>query len=660
MSKELDKLCINAIRVLSADAIEKSKSGHPGLPLGAATMAYTLWSNMNHNGKNPKWDNRDRFVLSAGHGSMLEYSLLHLFGYGITVEDIKNFRQVGSLTPGHPEYGHTQGVEITTGPLGQGICNAVGMAIAEAHLAEKFNKPGYEVVNHNTYAIVGDGCLMEGISGEASSLAGTLGLGKLVVLYDSNNISIEVNTDIAFREDVAKRYEAYNWQVIKVNDGNDIEAIENALEEAKKETTKPSMIIVKNQIGFGCPAKQGKASAHGEPLGAENVKAMKENLGWKQEDFYVPAQVYSNMDKYINAGVEKENSWNNLFERYKNEYQELAEEYSKWMSGEIDSESLLNNEELWSFDKEMATRESSGIMINRLANLIPNLIGGSADLAPSNKTYMTGKGDFSAEDRSGRNLHFGVREHAMAAIANGMYAHGGLKVFCATFFVFSDYMKGAMRLSSLMNLPVSYVLTHDSIGVGEDGPTHQPIEQLAALRSMPNMTVFRPADSKETSAAWYYAVTNGSTPTSLVLTRQKLPLYDGCAKRALKGGYILKDSKKETPDVILMASGSEVELIYKAADELAARGIDARVVSIPSFEIFNAQDEAYKESVLPNSVRKRVAVEALTSFGWYQYVGLDGRIISLDTFGASGNADALFKQFGFTVENVVNETMKLF
>lgn len=660
MSRELDKLSINAIRVLSADAIEKSKSGHPGLPLGAATMAYTLWSKMNHNGKNPNWDNRDRFILSAGHGSMLEYSLLHLFGYGITVEDIKNFRQVGSLTPGHPEYGHTKGVEITTGPLGQGICNAVGMAIAESHLAEKFNKPGYEVVNHYTYSIVGDGCLMEGISGEASSLAGTLGLGKLIVLYDSNNISIEGDTDIAFREDVAKRYEAYNWQVIKVNDGNDIEAIEKAIEEAKSETSKPSMIIVKNQIGFGCPAKQGKASAHGEPLGAENIKAMKENLGWKQEDFYVPAEVYSNMDKYINAGVKKESSWNNLFESYKNEYPELAEEYSKWMSGEIDNETLLNNEEFWSFDKEMATRESSGIMINRLAELIPNFIGGSADLAPSNKTYMSGKGDFSAEDRSGRNLHFGVREHAMAAIANGMYAHGGLKVFCATFFVFSDYMKGAMRLSSLMNLPIAYVLTHDSIGVGEDGPTHQPIEQLAALRSMPNMTVFRPADSKETAAAWYYAVTNGTTPTSLVLTRQKLPLYDGCAKRALKGGYILKDSKKETPDVILMASGSEVELIFKAADELAVKGIDARVVSIPSFEIFNAQDEAYKESVLPNSVRKRVAVEALTSFGWYQYVGLDGKVVSLDTFGASGNAATLFEQFGFTVENVVNETMKLF
>ena len=660
MSRELDKLSINAIRVLSADAIEKSKSGHPGLPLGAATMAYTLWSKMNHNGKNPNWDNRDRFILSAGHGSMLEYSLLHLFGYGITVEDIKNFRQVGSLTPGHPEYGHTKGVEITTGPLGQGICNAVGMAIAESHLAEKFNRTGYEVVNHYTYSIVGDGCLMEGISGEASSLAGTLGLGKLIVLYDSNNISIEGDTDIAFREDVAKRYEAYNWQVIKVNDGNDIEAIEKAIEEAKSETTKPSMIIVKNQIGFGCPAKQGKASAHGEPLGAENVKAMKENLGWKQEELYVPAEVYSNMDNYINAGVEKENFWNSLFEAYQNEYPELAAEYSKWMSGEIDSEALLNNEDFWSFDKEMATRESSGIMINRLAELIPNFIGGSADLAPSNKTYMSGKGDFSAEDRSGRNLHFGVREHAMAAIANGMYAHGGLKVFCATFFVFSDYMKGAMRLSSLMNLPIAYVLTHDSIGVGEDGPTHQPIEQLAALRSMPNMTVFRPADSKETAAAWYYAVTNGTTPTSLVLTRQKLPLYDGCAKRALKGGYILKDSKKETPDVILMASGSEVELIFKAADELAVKGIDARVVSIPSFEIFNAQDEAYKESVLPNSVRKRVAVEALTSFGWYQYVGLDGKVVSLDTFGASGNAATLFEQFGFTVENVVNETMKLF
>lgn len=660
MNRELDKLSINAIRVLAADAIEKSKSGHPGLPLGAASMAFTLWTKMNHNGKNPNWDNRDRFILSAGHGSMLEYSLLHLFGYGITIEDIKNFRQAGSLTPGHPEYGHTKGVEITTGPLGQGICNAVGMAIAEAHLAEKFNKPGFSVVDHYTYAIVGDGCLMEGISGEASSLAGTLGLGKLVVLYDSNNISIEGNTDIAFREDVAKRYEAYGWQVLKIADGNDIVSIENAIEEAKAETSKPSIIIVKNQIGFGCPAKQGKASAHGEPLGADNVAAMKENFGWKAEPaFYVPDEVYSNMNNYIEKGISKEADWNKLFSEYSKVFPELAEEYAKWMSSEIDKEALLNNEEFWSFDKEMATRESSGVVINRLANIIPNFIGGSADLAPSNKTYMAGKGDFSAEDRSGRNLHFGVREHAMAAIVNGMYAHGGLKVFCATFFVFSDYMKGAMRLSSLMKLPIAYVLTHDSIGVGEDGPTHQPIEQLAALRSMPNMTVFRPADSKETAAGWYYAVTNGSTPTSLVLTRQKLPLYDGCPKRALKGGYILKDSKKETPDVLLMASGSEVELIYKAAEELEAVGIDARVISMPSFELFEAQDEAYKESVMPNKVRARVAVEALSSFGWHKYVGLDGEVISLDTFGASANAEVLFKQFGFTVSNVVNSAINV-
>ncbi|GKU27532.1 transketolase [Clostridium folliculivorans] len=660
MNRELDKLSINAIRVLSADAIEKSKSGHPGLPLGAATMAFTLWTKMNHNGKNPNWENRDRFILSAGHGSMLEYSLLHLFGYGITIEDIKSFRQVGSLTPGHPELGHTKGVEITTGPLGQGICNAVGMALAEAHLAEKFNKPGFNVVDHYTYAIVGDGCLMEGISGEASSLAGTLGLGKLVVLYDSNNISIEGNTDIAFREDVAKRYEAYGWQVLRITDGNDIDAIEEAIDIARAEISRPSLIIVKNKIGFGCPAKQGKASAHGEPLGTENILAMKENLGWNTEiPFHVPAEVYSNMNTHIEKGIAKEDSWDELFSVYSVAYPELAEEYMRWISGEIDKEELLNNEEFWSFDKAMATRESSGIIINRLAKLIPNFIGGSADLAPSNKTYMAGKGDFSVDDRSGQNLHFGVREHAMAAIVNGMYAHGGLKVFCATFFVFSDYMKGAMRLSSLMKLPIAYVLTHDSIGVGEDGPTHQPIEQLASLRSMPNMTVFRPADSKETAAAWYYAVTNGATPTSLVLTRQKLPLYEGCAKRALKGAYILKDSKKAIPDVLLMASGSEVELIFKAADELEAKGIDSRVISMPSFEVFEAQDEAYKESVMPTSVRARVAVEALTSFGWHKYVGIDGEIISLDTFGASGNAETLFKQFGFTVENVVDKALKV-
>ena len=658
MGRELDKLSINAIRVLAADAIQKSKSGHPGLPLGAASMAYTLWTKMNHNGKNPDWDNRDRFILSAGHGSMLEYSLLHLFGYGLTIDDIKNFRQLGSLTPGHPEYGHTKGVEITTGPLGQGICNAVGMAIAESYLANKFNKDKFNIVDHYTYSIVGDGCLMEGISGEASSLAGTLGLGKLIVLYDSNNISIEGNTDIAFREDVAKRYEAYGWHVLKVADGNDIDSVEAAIEEAKKETSKPSMIIVKNIIGYGCKEKQGKPSAHGEPLGEDNVRSLKVNLGWKLEpDFYVPDEVYSNMNKYIEAGIEKENKWNELFKEYEKAYPELANEYKVWMSGEIDKEALLENEEFWHFDKEVATRESSGIVINRLADLVPNLVGGSADLAPSNKTNMKDMGDFSAEDRSGRNLHFGVREHAMAAITNGICAHGGLKAFCATFFVFSDYMKGAMRLSALMNLPVAYVLTHDSIGVGEDGPTHEPIEQLAALRSMPNMAVFRPADSKETAAAWYYAVTNGQTPTSLVLTRQKLPLYDGCAKRALKGGYILKEAKKEVPDLILMASGSEVELIMKASEELSAMGIEAQVVSMPCFELFDKQDAEYKEKVLPNKVRARVAVEALSSFGWHKYVGLDGKVISLDTFGASAPAAELFKKFGFTVENVVSKSI---
>lgn len=657
MTRELDNLTINTIRTLSADAIQKSKSGHPGLPLGAASMAYVLWKKMNHNGKNPNWDNRDRFILSAGHGSMLEYSLLHLFGYGLTIEDLKNFRQVGSLTPGHPEYGHTKGVEITTGPLGQGICNAVGMAMAESYLAAKFNRENYNIVDHYSYAIVGDGCLMEGISGEASSLAGTLGLGKLIVLYDSNNISIEGSTDIAFREDVAKRYEAYGWQVLNVADGNDLDAVSEAIDKAKAEKNKPTMIVVKNKIGYGCPAKEGKASAHGEPLGEENVKALKENLGCKQEDFYVSSEVYSNMEELINAGVKKEEEWNKLFESYKEAYPELAAEYTKWMSGEIDKEALLENKSFWEFDKEMATRQSSGLVINRLKDIIPNLIGGSADLAPSNKTNMADEGDYSAENRLGRNLHFGVREHAMAAIANGMYAHGGLKVYCATFFVFSDYMKGAMRLSSLMKLPVIYVLTHDSIGVGEDGPTHQPIEQLAALRSLPNMTVFRPADSKETAAAWYYAVTNSETPTSLVLTRQNLPLYEGCPKRALKGGYILKDSEKETPDVILMASGSEVELIHKAADVLKEKGIDARVVSIPSFEIFDAQDAEYKESVMPKKVRARVAVEALSSFGWHKYVGLDGDVISLDHFGASGKADMLFKQFGFTVDNVVEKAI---
>jgi transketolase len=499
---------------------------------------------------------------------------------------------------------------------------------------------------------------MEGISSEASSLAGTLALGKLIVLYDSNSISIEGSTDISFREDVAKRYQAYNWQVIKVEDGNDVEAVDAAIKAAKQETKKPSLLIVKNLIGYGCPAKQGKASAHGEPLGAENMRCLKENLGWEYEPFTVPEEVKSSIETFQKAATEKEEAWKRLFHGYKKVYPELAKEWELWFSGKIATD-LLEDESFWSFEKPMATRESSGILINRLAKLVPNLIGGSADLAPSNKTNMKERGDFSAEDRSGANLHFGVREHAMAAIANGIYLHGGLKVFVSTFFVFSDYMKGAMRLSSLMKLPIPYVLTHDSIGVGEDGPTHEPIEQLAALRAIPNMTVFRPADSKEAAAGWYYVIAKAEGPVSLVLTRQTLPLYDNSGKEALKGGYILKASEKETPDVILIASGSEVELIFKAADELKKKGIDARVVSMPSFELFEAQSPEYKEAVLPNKVRARVAVEAATSFGWHKYVGLDGTVISIDHFGASGKAEVLFQEFGFTVENVVKTVLNL-
>ncbi|MBE6064383.1 transketolase [Clostridium cochlearium] len=654
--KNLDTKTINTIRILSAEAIQKANSGHPGLPLGAAPMAYTLWAkNMKHNPKNPNWINRDRFVLSAGHGSMLIYSLLHLFNYGLTMEDLKNFRQWGSKTPGHPEYGHTVGVETTTGPLGQGIANAVGMAMAEEYLAEKFNKPGYELMNHYTYALVGDGCLMEGISSEAASLAGTLGLDKLIVLYDSNNITIEGNTDIAFTEDVAGRFKAYNWQVISVEDGNDVEAIDEAIKEAKADKERPSIVIIKTEIGYGCPAKQGKSSAHGEPLGEDNLKTTREFLKWTdEEEFFVPKEVREYMSKKVEELSKEEDKWNKLKEEYDNKYPELSKEWELWFSGKIEKD-LLNDEDFWKFEKKMATRAASGEVINRLADAVPNLIGGSADLAPSNKTYMKNRGDFSKENRKGSNLHFGVREHAMAAIANGMYLHGGLKVFVSTFFVFSDYMKPSMRLSALMNLPITYVLTHDSIGVGEDGPTHEPIEQLASLRSIPNMTVFRPADAKETAAAWYYAITKEDGPVSLVLSRQNLPLYDETGKDALKGAYILKDAEDKKPDIILMATGSEVELIYEGAKVLEEKGIKVRVVSMPSLELFEKQSKEYKEEVLPSNVTKRLAVEAASSFGWHKYLGFDGDILSIDHFGASAPGDVLFKEFGFTVENLVKK-----
>lgn len=655
-----DQKTINAIRVLSAEAIQKANSGHPGLPLGAAPAAYTLWQyQMKQNPANPDWKDRDRFVLSAGHGSMLIYSLLHLYGFGLSIEDLKGFRQWDTLTPGHPEVGHTRGVETTTGPLGQGVSNAVGMAMAEAHLAAIFNREGYPVVDHRTYALVGDGCLMEGISGEASSLAGTWKLGKLTVLYDSNSISIEGSTDIAFTEDVAKRYEAYGWQVIQVADGNDVDTIEKALEEAKAETEKPTLIINHTLIGYGCPAKQGTAAAHGAPLGPDNVIALKENLGWPvDQEFYVPKEVYDHTAEAAKRGAQAEAAWNAMFAEYREKYPDLAKLWDDYFSG--NGYNPWEDQDLWQKpEKAMATRATSGEIINHLADKLPNLFGGSADLSPSTLTIMKKRGDFSAADYSGSNLHFGVREHAMAAIVNGVALHGGLLPYCATFFVFSDYMKHSIRLSSLMKQKVLYVLTHDSIGVGEDGPTHQPVEQLAMLRSIPGMTVFRPADYGETAAAYAYAIEHQG-PTALVLTRQNLPQLAETGKEAAKGGYILRDSKKETPDLLLLASGSEVELVYKAYDELQAAGIDARVVSMPSFEVFNAQSEEYKEKVLPKAVRKRVAVEAASSFGWYRYVGLDGKVIAMDTFGQCGPASTVFKAFGYTVEHVVEVAKSLF
>ncbi|WP_418519769.1 transketolase [Megasphaera massiliensis] len=656
----IDTTCVNAIRVLSADAIQKANSGHPGLPLGAAPIAYELWANhMNHNAKDPKWANRDRFILSAGHGSMLLYSLLHLYGYGLTLDDIKQFRQDGSLTPGHPEYAHTTGVEATTGPLGAGLGMAVGMAMAEAHLAAVFNKPDYPVVDHYTFALCGDGCLMEGISSEALSLAGTLGLSKLVILYDSNNISIEGNPDLAFTENVQARMAAFGFQTITVEDGTDTAAIGKAIEEAKADKEHPSFITIKTQIGYGCPAKQGSADAHGSPLGEENVVAMKKNLNWPkpEETFYVPDEVYAHYEELSKKAAAAESDWQKLFDAYVAAFPDMKAKWDAYHS-DIDANALLNDEEFWAYeDKPQATRSLSGTMINRLKDRMPQLFGGSADLAPSNKTEMKGEGSFGKADYSGRNIHFGVRELAMGAMTNGLALHGGVRPYAGTFFVFSDYMKPMIRLAALMGLPTTYVLTHDSIGVGEDGPTHEPIEQLAMLRSIPNVNVFRPADATETAAGWYLAVTSQKTPTALVLTRQNLPQLSGSSKDALKGAYVIADASKAVPDAIIMASGSEVELAVNAKAELAKAGIDVRVVSMPCLELFEQQDEAYKEQVLPKAVRARVAVEAASDFGWGKYVGLDGATVSMKSFGASAPAGTLFKKFGFTTENVV-ETVK--
>ena len=649
----IENMSVNAIRVLAADAVQKANSGHPGLPLGAAAIGYELWANhMSHNPKNPDWENRDRFILSGGHGSTLLYSLLHLFGYGLTLDDIKSFRQWGSKTPGHPEYGVTRGVEASTGPLGAGMAMAVGMAMAEAHLAARFNKEGYPVVDHYTYVLGGDGCMMEGINYEAFSLAGTLKLNKLIVLYDSNKISIEGNTDIAFTEDVPARMRALGFNVIEVKDGNDLAEIGKAIEEAKADKEQPSFIKINTKIGFGSP-KEGSADAHGAPLGADNIIAMKKKLGWPgEEPFFVPDEVYENYKNKAESLAKKEEEWNHLFKEYCEKFPEMKALWDEFKD-ESKAEKLLDDEDFWSYDEKAdATRNLSGKVLNKLSAKLPAIFGGSADLAPSNKSYVNGAGDYSAENYAGRNVHFGVRELAMTGIGNGLVLHG-LKAYVSTFFVFSDYVKPMARLASLMEIPLTFVLTHDSIGVGEDGPTHEPIEQLAEFRAMPNFNVFRPADATETIAAWYSAVTSEETPTALVLTRQNLPQLAGSSKKALKGGYIIADSSKETPDAILIASGSEVSLSIEAKEALAKEGIDVRVVSMPCMDIFEKQPLEYKEKVLPKAVRARVAVEALSEFGWGKYVGLDGKTICLDRFGASAPADVLFKEFGFTVENVV-------
>lgn len=654
---------VNAIRILSAEAIQKANSGHPGLPLGSAPIAYELFQNhLKFNGANPRWNDRDRFILSAGHGSMLLYSLLYLYGYGLTKEDLMSFRQLGAKTPGHPEYGHTAGVETTTGPLGQGIANAVGFAVAEAHLAAIFNRKNFPVVDHYTYALCGDGCLEEGISYEACSFAGAHKLGKLIVLYDDNEITIEGDTSVTFHEDIKGRFEAQNWQVLTVDlvaHPDDTAKIGKAIEAAKKETNKPSLIICKTKIGYGSPL-EGTSKCHGAPLGAENLQKTKEKLGWTEAPFEVPQNVFDHTAEACARGAEREKEWEKLFAAYEQAYPELAKTYKSAMSGEKpDFEKI---EGLFDFEKPMATRQTSAAVLNKLAALMPTLMGGSADLAPSNLSNMKDTetvtyGDFSANNPAGRNMHFGIREHAMAAIANGMQLHGGIQAYCSTFFIFSDYCKHAMRLSALMNIPVLYILTHDSIGVGEDGPTHEPVEQLIALRSIPNMKVYRPADGKETAAAWISALT-GTSPTALVLTRQSLPQYPGSGLNALKGGYVLDDCEGK-PDVLLLASGSEVEQCVGAKAELAKEGIQARVVSMPCFEEFEKQSDEYKESVLPSSVKARVCVEAGSPYSWYKYAGEQGEIIGMSTFGASAPAAQLFKKFGFTVENVVAKAKKV-
>ncbi len=658
MSQNIENLAVNTIRSLSVDAVQKANSGHPGMPLGAAPIAYTLWSNhVNFNPKDTKWINRDRFVLSAGHASALLYSLLHLFSFDVSIEDLKKFRQFDSKTPGHPEYGHTEGVEVTTGPLGAGLSTAVGLAMAQEHMAAKYNKDGYPIIDNFTYVLAGDGDMMEGITSEASSLAGTLELGRLIVLYDSNAITIEGSTDIAFKENTRQRYEAYGFETFLVEDGTDLEAINAAIVKAKSNLDKPSFIEVRTKIGFGSD-KEGSEKAHGAPLGEDAIVDLKNKLNYPStEPFYVDEKAQNHFDNIVKEKVAEYDNWQAMFAKYREEYPELAKQWDHDFS-EITLEDVLAIEGYLDFeDKPQATRNLSGIMINRLKDHYPNLIGGSADLASSNMTLMNGETSFSPSNYGGRNLHFGVREHAMAAIGNGLTLYGGLKPYVATFFVFSDFLKPMLRLSALMSLPLTYVLTHDSIGVGEDGPTHEPVEQLTMLRSIPNTYTFRPADAKETAYGWALAMTSKDKPVSLILTRQNLPQLEKTGEDALKGAYVVHDAKDI--DIILMASGSEVSLAIDSAKELEKKGHGVRVVSVPSFELFEEQSEEYKESVFPKDVRKRIAIEAASSLSWGKLVGLDGDYVTLDHFGGSAPGDRLFKEFGFTVENVVAKAEKL-
>lgn len=662
MTHQTEQQSINTIRTLSIDAVEKANSGHPGMPMGAAPMAYTLWTEfMQHNPKNSSWFNRDRFVLSAGHGSMLLYSLLHLSGYNVTIDDLKNFRQWGSKTPGHPEYGHTDGVEATTGPLGQGLAMAVGMAMAESHLSAKYNKDDFNVVDHYTYSICGDGDLMEGVSQEAASLAGHLGLGKLVVLYDSNDISLDGDLHRSFSESVEDRFKAYGWQVIRVEDGNDTQALRQSIEEAKANTDQPTLIEVKTVIGYGSPNKSGKSASHGAPLGEEEANLTKEHYKWGHEPFNVPQDVYQDFETKVQThGADAESKWNDLVKQYKEAYPELAEEFTRAINGELPSDWDKELPQYTPGEDKLATRAASGEMINALSKQIPNFFGGSADLAGSNKTTVNGEEDFSRNNYAGRNIWFGVREFAMASAMNGMALHGGLKVYGGTFFVFSDYLRPAVRLSALMGVPVTYVFTHDSIAVGEDGPTHEPIEQLPSLRAMPGLSVVRPADGVETEAAWRLALESTSTPSALVLTRQGLPTLEGSSYEGVKkGAYVVSPASKEEPDCLLLATGSEVQLAVRAQESLREKGVEASVVSMPSWDRFNAQDKAYKEEVLPSNVKARLAIEMASPLGWERYVGLEGDVLGIETFGASAPGDQVMEEYGFTVENVVNRVENL-